>query len=91
MPSHPTRGDCWCSAKFTTPLAGPLVDGEEVPLVRVNALLTALEVPAGAHEVQMTFEPEGLGVATGLSRAGSLLWVMLISFCSWMHRKETAA
>lgn len=68
-----------------------LVDGEEVPLVRVNALLTALEVPAGAHEVQMTFEPEGLGVATGLSRAGSLLWVMLISFCSWMHRKETAA
>ena len=65
-----------------------LVDGEEVPLVRANALLSALKVPAGSHEVQLHYEPEGWGTARGLSRAGSLLWVMLLAFCGWMHRRE---
>ncbi len=67
------------------------VDGAEVPLVRVNALLSALKVPAGSHEVQLTFEPQGWGTAQGLSRAGSLLWVMLLVLCTWMHRRESLA
>ena len=65
-----------------------LVDGEEVPLVRANALLSALKVPAGSHEVQLQYEPVGWGTARGLSRAGSLLWLMLLVFCGWMHRRE---
>ena len=65
-----------------------LVDGEEAPLVRANALLSALKVPAGSHEVKLQYEPEGWGTARGLSRAGSLLWVMLLVFCGWMHRRE---
>ena len=67
------------------------VDGEEVPLVRANALLAALEVPAGSHEVQLHFEPEGWGTAQGMSHAGSLLWVLLLGLCTWMHRRETLA
>ena len=35
------------------------VDGEEVLLVRVNYILSGLEVPAGSHQVQLTFKPEG--------------------------------
>ena len=65
------------------------VDGSPVSLVRVNSLLTALKVPAGSHEVQMAFKPEGWGIAQGLSRAGSLLWVMLLALCTWMHRRES--
>ena len=65
-----------------------LVDGEDVPLVRVNALLSALKVPAGSHEVQLQYEPEGWGTARGLSRAGSLLWVILLVFCGWMLRRK---
>ena len=63
------------------------VDGEEVPLVRANALLMAVEVPSGTHELQLVFEPEGWGTAKNMSRAGSLLWVLLLSLCFWQHKK----
>jgi hypothetical protein len=65
------------------------VDGEETPLVRVNALLMGLEVPAGSHEVSMSFEPEGWGTARGLSRAGSLVWMALLALCFWQTRRES--
>jgi len=65
------------------------VDGEETPLVRVNALLIGLEVPAGSHEVSMSFEPEGWGTARGLSRAGSLVWMALLALCFWQTRRES--
>lgn len=67
------------------------VDGQTVPLVRANALLMALEVPAGEHEVQLQFEPEGWGTAEGLSRAGSLLWVLLLGLCFWQDRRTAQA
>ena len=67
------------------------VDGNEVELVRANALLMALEVPAGAHEVQLSFEPEGWSTARGMSRAGSLGWVIVLSLCFWQHRRQERA
>jgi hypothetical protein len=67
------------------------VDGSEVELVRANALLMALEVPAGAHEVQLSFEPEGWNTARGMSRAGSLVWVVVLGLCFWQHRRSEQA
>lgn len=36
------------------------VDGNEVPLARVNYILRALAIPAGSHEIVMTFAPESV-------------------------------
>ena len=64
------------------------VDGQEVPLVRANYLLNAIEVPAGRHEVQMRFEPAGMTSARVLSMAGSLLWVLLMGASLVLGRRE---
>ena len=65
------------------------VDGEEVPLVRVNYILSGLEVPAGEHQVQLTFEPEGWGTAKMLSRAGSLLLAALLGLSIRFGSRES--
>lgn len=67
------------------------VDGKETELVRANALLMALEIPAGSHDVQLNFEPEGWGTARGMSRAGSVIWLLLVSLCFWQHKREGQA
>lgn len=64
------------------------VDGQEVPLVRANYVLNAIEVPAGRHEVQMRFEPAGMTSARVLSMAGSLLWVVLMGASLVLGRRE---
>ena len=43
------------------------VDGEEVPLARVNYLLRAIRVPAGAHDIVMTYRPASVGVTGTIS------------------------
>ena len=63
------------------------LDGSPIELVRANALLMALEVPAGEHDIQLQFEPEGWSTARGMSRAGSLMWMLLLGLCFWQHRR----
>lgn len=65
------------------------VDGAEVPLVRVNYILSGLNVPAGAHEVQLTFKPEGWDTAKMLSRAGSLLLAALLGLSIRFGSRES--
>lgn len=45
------------------------VDGQEVELGRVNYALRALRVPAGSHEVVLTFRPETLTITNGVAYA----------------------
>ena len=62
---------------------------EDVPLVRDNYVLSGLEVPAGEHQVQLTFEPEGWGTAKLLSRAGSLLLAALLGLSIRFGSRES--
>ena len=41
------------------------VDGTRVPLVRANGALMALEVPPGAHEVELRYAPRSFRVGLG--------------------------
>lgn len=52
------------------------VDGQEVPLSRVNYVLRALPVPAGQHEIVMTFDPQSLHT-TGSAATVSIILIYL--------------
>jgi hypothetical protein len=51
------------------------IDGQQVPILPTNAILRAVEVPAGQHRVEMRFEP--LSVKAGLAISGLTLALSL--------------
>lgn len=53
------------------------VDGEPVGLGRVNYLLRALEIPAGSHEIVMTFDPQSIHTCSAIAYACVTLIYML--------------
>lgn len=49
------------------------VDGKETPLARVDYLLRAIRVPAGVHDVVMTYRPESVKVTGTISMVSVIL------------------
>ena len=49
------------------------VDGVETPIARVNYVLRAVKVPAGAHKVEMSFNPASLNLTNGIGIASVIL------------------
>ncbi len=54
------------------------IDGNEVPLYRVNYLLRGVEVPAGNHQIEFNFRPKSFYVGEKISLASSGVLVLLI-------------
>ncbi len=54
------------------------VDGEEVPIGRVNYLLRAIKLPAGTHTVVMTFDPRSLHT-TGMIATIAIILIYLLA------------
>lgn len=52
-----------------------LVDGQEIPIYRLNYLFRGVVVPPGTHTVEMKFEPRGFSVGKNLSLAANVLLV----------------
>jgi hypothetical protein len=56
------------------------LDGQQVPILLADAVLRAVWVPAGAHVVEMTFEPGSLKLGAAISgvtlllSAGYVMW-----------------
>jgi len=67
------------------------IDGNEVPYVKANYVLRAMEVPAGDHEIIFRFEPESYRTGTRVSFASSLLLILLCAGSLYMifRKKET--
>ena len=55
------------------------VDGNEVPLARVNYILRALAIPAGSHEIVMTFAPESVRRSSAAAYACVTLIYLLLA------------
>ena len=55
------------------------IDGNPAPLGRVNYILRALRVPAGEHNVEMTFDPESLHVTGGIAYACVTIIYLLLA------------
>ena len=52
------------------------LDGQTVPIRRVNLLGRGLVVPAGTHRLDLHYLPEGWARGVALTRAGLLVWMI---------------
>lgn len=57
------------------------VDGQEVPISRVNYVLRGLRIPAGDHTVAFRFEPKSLAVADSIS-VGAVIAIYALGILS---------
>lgn len=55
------------------------IDGEPAKLARVNYILRAIAVPAGSHEISMTFSPDSISRSTNVAYACvGLIYLLLL-------------
>lgn len=66
------------------------IDGEEVPLFRVNYALRGIEVPAGQHEIEMKFHPQAYYAGLTVSYISSILMLLaIIAVIYVLYRRKT--
>ncbi|MBC8047314.1 MAG: YfhO family protein, partial [Fimbriimonadaceae bacterium] len=71
------------------------IDGKEMPHVRANYILRAMQVPAGDHTIEFKFRPETYYKGESISRISSLAVLLLsvagIGWLVWQNRKKKTA
>lgn len=64
------------------------IDGNEVPLLRANYALRALEVPAGKHTIEFKFEPKPFTIGNKITMAsGWLLLLVVLGSVGWSLKR----
>lgn len=66
------------------------IDGQEVPILRADYLLRALEVPAGKHVIEFRFEPKPYVVGNKVSMASGFVLLLLVLGTLGMSFKSTS-
>lgn len=61
------------------------VDGEELPILRANYVLRALQLPGGNHQVEFKFEPRSYHLGETISLIGSILLVLGLAAAVWLE------
>ncbi|MBL7875642.1 MAG: hypothetical protein JNL53_08255 [Cyclobacteriaceae bacterium] len=65
------------------------IDGNEVPILRADFILRALEVPAGKHIIEFKFEPKPYVIGNKITMAsGWLLLLVVIGSIGWNVRNS---
>ena len=68
------------------------IDGEPTDIARANYVLRAIKVPAGEHEVIMTFDPQTVHITEAIAYAAlGLLALMLISLLAYSYYRSRKA
>lgn len=68
------------------------VDGKELPIIRANYVLRALQLPGGNHQVEFKFEPASYHSGETISLIASIILVLGAAFAVWrgsVTRKES--
>ena len=55
------------------------IDGEEAPLARVNYVLRAMAIPAGSHDITMTFAPASVATSSNIAYACVTMLYLLLA------------
>lgn len=55
------------------------VDGSEVPVERMLKAMSGVRIPAGTHELRMSFMPKGLIAGAAVSVSCLLIWLVLVT------------
>jgi hypothetical protein len=65
------------------------IDGKETPILRADYLLRGLEVPAGNHTIEFSFDPKPYVIGNKVTMASSwLVLLILLGSIGWTLRKE---
>jgi hypothetical protein len=65
------------------------IDGKEANILRANYVLRALEIPAGKHTIQFSFEPKAYTVGNKVTTASSwLVLIFLLGSIYWSVRES---
>ena len=56
------------------------IDGRPATLARVNYILRALNIPAGSHTIEMTFDPDSIKATTTAATISVILIYLLLAF-----------
>lgn len=67
------------------------VDGEELPILRANYVLRALQLPGGNHQVEFKFEPKSYHLGETISLIGSIVLVLGLAAAIWFELRRKAA
>jgi hypothetical protein len=66
------------------------IDGKEVPVLRADYILRALEVPAGNHTIEFRFEPKAYTVGNKVTMASSwLALLILLGSIGWSLKRDS--
>jgi len=64
------------------------VDGVEAKILRANYLFRAVAVPAGTHEVVFEYRPSSFRTGLGISAAGWIVFLAVITAAWWRERRK---
>lgn len=65
------------------------VDGKEIPIIRADYLLRALQLPSGTHKVEFIFDPESHKMGNLLTLISSILLGLGIVAAAYFSLRET--
>ncbi|MBF4985395.1 YfhO family protein [Nonlabens mediterrranea] len=54
------------------------IDGSETPIARVNYTLRGIKVPAGSHEIVMSFEPQVVTTGSNIMLGSNILLILVM-------------
>lgn len=65
------------------------IDGKEVPILRADYVLRALQIPAGKHVIEFRFEPKPYIIGNKITIASSwILLLVVVGSIGWSLKKE---
>lgn len=67
------------------------VDGEETPILRANAILRAVYVTPGRHEIRFEFRPSGFRTGLTITIVSTILALALVAFGVIRRRRQPSA